>query len=203
MELLPPPASERSRSLIAGARSEHHQLSTWTITMNTDADGPLPNPNLSPPIIKSITLIRHGVALHNICDEMTGAKPNVLDPKFTDSPLTRHGELQAVQLGERLKRIGLVRCYHEDSGRTSECSTVGCRSSSDADTASPIEMVVCSPLTRCLQTASHIFPSYFRNSHPPPDTTSTDVHVLNRNCTVCCHPDVREAYGKNYSDKRR
>lgn len=168
---------------------------------SADADGR--HPNLYPPITKSITLIRHGVALHNICDEKTGAKPDVLDPKFTDSPLTRHGELQAFQLGERLRRIGLVRCYHEDNadgGSTSVGTTAGCRSSSDAET-SPIELVICSPLTRCLQTASHIFPSYFRSSFPSPDT-STDVQ-LDRNCTVCCHADVREAFGKNYSDKRR
>lgn len=202
--------------------------------MNT-ADGthhPVPS---SPPTSKTITLIRHGVALHNICDEKKGVKPNLYDPKYTDSPLTRRGELQAIQLGERLKKLGLIRSYHDvdtaTDGVTREDASSTCRLSNGDDgsmtngdakdvdivshnkqqsteDSSTIELVVCSPLTRCLQTASHIFPSYFMNSYPKPVTPSTmerrgGVYILDRNCTVCCHGDVREAHGKNYSDKRR
>ena len=53
-----------------------------------------------------------------------------------------------------------------------------------------IELVVSSPLTRCLQTASHIFPSYY-------------FKIDGISSKVCCHGDVREAYGMHYPDKRR
>ncbi len=172
------------------------------------ADGTHRDP--SPPLTtRTITLIRHGVALHNNCDEKTGAKPNLHDPKYTDSPLTRRSELQAIQLGERLRQLGLVQSYSEDTangGVTSEVVSDGCRLSSDAEDSSTIELVICSPLTRCLQTASHIFPSYFRSNHLSPDTSESKIgayYLLDRKCTVCCHEDVREAHGKNYSDKRR
>jgi len=95
-----------------------------------------------------------------------------------------------------------------------------------------IDLVVCSPLTRCLQTSSHIFPSYFREScagtasnathssssgQQPTTSTTIKAHdkrkeednndalhdnVLDRNCRVCCHGDAREAYGMHYPDKR-
>ena len=198
-----------------------------------NADNNYPPAHFSLLTAKTITLIRHGVALHNICDE-NGAKPNLHDPKFTDSPLTRRGELQAQQLGERLRRKGLVHRYRDDTadgGGNGEDSTAGAggRLSSDAvaldgdgmdvdeacnnnnnntEDSSTIELVICSPLTRCLQTASLIFPSYFMISRPSSDTYRTidariGTYVLDINCSVFCHADVREAYGKNYSDKRR
>ena len=187
-------------------------------------------PDLSPSNAKTITLIRHGVAHHNLHDEQTGAKPNLRDPKFTDSPLTQQGKLQAIQLGERLKRRGVV-CPDGDTVNISDASdsnNAGCTSSENVNNpmngdgmdldvgvhnyngncgskdAQTIELVICSPLTRCLQTASHIFPSYFHSSCPSSDEQfRSGVFVLDKKCRVCCHGDVREAYGINYSDKRR
>ena len=211
-----------------------HRPPTYGQQHTMNAGNNNPPDHSSPPTAKTITFIRHGVALHNICDE-NGAKPNLHGPKFTDSPLTRRGELQAQQLGERLRRKGLVHHYREDTvggGGIGEDSTAGGRLSSDAvaldgdgmdvdeacnnnnnnntEDSSTIELVICSPLTRCLQTASLIFPSYFVSSRPSSDTytyTTEDArigtYVLDRYCCVFCHADVREAHGKNYSDKRR
>lgn len=223
------------RTLISTREFSREKRPSFTMMMMSTAHGthfPVPS---SSPTSKTITLIRHGVALHNICDEKTGAKPNLYDPKYTDSPLTRRGELQAIQLGERLKKLGMVRSYHDvetttdgvtredtcSSGKLSndddgsimngdamDVDIVSHNNQQSTEASSTIDLVVCSPLSRCLQTASHIFPSYFMNSHPKSVTASTmerqvGVYVLDRNCKVCCHGDVREAHGKNYSDKRR
>lgn len=133
---------------------------------------------------KTIYLIRHGVAEHNVRDPQTGEKPNLFDTKFTDPPLIRQGEVQASLLGEQLRKRGLV-ANNYNANKT-------------------IELVVSSPLTRCLQTATHIFPSYyFRSDGISSKVSSLSPFLLNKSCTVCCHGDVREAYGMHYPDKRR
>eukprot|EP00578_Thalassiosira_sp_NH16_P011570 CAMPEP_0181121154 /NCGR_PEP_ID=MMETSP1071-20121207/24576_1 /TAXON_ID=35127 /ORGANISM="Thalassiosira sp., Strain NH16" /LENGTH=356 /DNA_ID=CAMNT_0023205933 /DNA_START=34 /DNA_END=1104 /DNA_ORIENTATION=- len=222
---------------------------------------------------KTIHLIRHGVALHNVPDARTGERPDLCNPRYTDPPLIRQGELQARVLGEQLRRMGLLLpvehdwsvgatggksaggdcddgengedgAVTNDDGGDSMDIDVGQRDDTDgcddnrnnhrghSSDQEPIELVVCSPLTRCLQTASYIFPSYLEesgqgdggapahsssSSEPSLVTTSSTTartvkdgrndgndshHKLDRNCRVCCHGDVREAYGMHYPDKR-
>ena len=193
-------------------------------------------PNCSPATIKTITLIRHGVAYHNVHDAQTGSRPNYLDPELTDSPLVHQGENQARVLGEQLHWKGVIRHLGESSlaGKSSVSVAtrggsggvgaslngdgmdvdVGAHDNSGVGGSNPqshaIELVVCSPLTRCLQTASLIFPSYFANSNPSPVEScgssalesGKEVHILDRNCSLFCHGDLREAYGVHYPDKR-
>lgn len=144
--------------------------------------------------MKKVYLIRHGVAKHNVPDPHTGEHPDIAnDITLTDPPLIPQGILQARVLGENLKRGGV------------------------RDT---IDLVVCSPLSRCLQTAGYIFPNHFRRmpqdsvvANPSRDDLidvqmgDSEGHhshaVLNNNCKVLCHEDVREAFGMHYPDKRR
>lgn len=174
------------------------------------------SPKRSQSTVKSITLIRHGVAYHNVRDAQTGETPNHLDPKLTDPPLVRQGEMQARVLGDELTRRGMI--GHRGGSLDDICSVsvagVGALNADGMDVdvggQDKIELVVSSPLTRCLQTASLIFPSYFASSHPSPAVTrgalavegNDEVHVLHRNVVCCCHGDLREAYGIHYPDKR-
>ena len=137
------------------------------------------NPNDCSSSTKTIYLIRHGVARHNVRGPH-GEKPDLLDPSYTDPELIRQGEIQASVLGEQMRRKGLV-------------TNVSSMDIEDNDgTIKPIELVVCSPLTRCLQTASHIFPSYFASNSPSNQSNESSPFILDRNCKVCCHKDVRE-----------
>jgi len=158
---------------------------------------------------KTIYLLRHGVARHNVPDAVTGARPNLLDPALTDPPLVRHGEVQARVLGEYLRRQGYA-IAKADAGDGMEVDHdhAGRRARGNA-APSPIQLVVCSPLTRCLQTAAHAFPSYFASAAPLRSTMTVGegdgaerVPLLSRECTACCHGDAREAYGMHYPDKR-
>ena len=54
---------------------------------------------------KTIYLIRHGVARHNVRGPH-GEKPNLLDPSYTDPELIRQGEIQASVLGEQMRTRG-------------------------------------------------------------------------------------------------
>ncbi|KAL7542528.1 hypothetical protein ACHAXR_011894 [Thalassiosira sp. AJA248-18] len=181
-------------------------------------------------VAKTIHLIRHGVARHNVPDALTGERPNLHDPKFTDPSLIRQGELQARVLGEHLRRRGVAATDVAAVSNDGEGGALGgegrgvtnkdCMDVDDGDQNShtklaggsnsqqqiPIELIVCSPLTRCLQTASLIFPSYFASSAEEHHGLDKNVHhrgvLLKRNCRVCCHGDVREAYGMHYPDKR-
>lgn len=135
---------------------------------------------------KTIYLIRHGVAKHNILTP-DGERPDIAnDVTLTDPSLVRQGIVQAQVLGEHLKRIGISQA---------------------------VDLVVCSPLSRCMQTAGYVFPDHFRekardtvldDSGMMDDSEEQQHHViLNRNCKVFCHEDVREAFGMHYPDKRR
>ncbi|KAL3773797.1 hypothetical protein ACHAWO_006596 [Cyclotella atomus] len=143
----------------------------------------LPPPPQSTPPPKTIYLIRHGVAKHNLPDPITGERPDIAnDASLTDPPLVRQGILQAQVLGQNLKRCGI---------------------------ANAVELVICSPLTRCIQTARFAFPDHFiEKSQNAMDDALDEPQdkpgvVLGRNCRVFCHEGVREAFGMHYPDKRR
>lgn len=121
---------------------------------------------------KKVYFIRHGVARHNVPDPNTGQMPNLFDERYTDPQLIQQGEMQARELGAKLRQMGLV-----SDGITGNSDTMDI----DCNEMRSIDLVVCSPLTRCIQTALHIFPNF--NS-------------------ICCHGDVREAFGMHYPDRR-
>ncbi|KAL3801642.1 hypothetical protein HJC23_013147 [Cyclotella cryptica] len=165
---------------------------------------------------KTVYLIRHGVAKHNICNPETGERPDIAnDVTLTDPPLVRQGVWQAQVLGENLRRRGIA----AEKGFDQTMDVESC------DGAATVELVVCSPLTRCLQTASYVFPGHFTR-HRNHDTSACSNHsnnhksesisneytiirsrktpltILNGDCRVFCHEDVREAFGMHYPDKR-
>lgn len=115
-----------------------------------------------------VVFVRHGVAQHNIIQARTGKTPDLRDPNLFDPPLVRDGKFQALDAGERLR----VWWQTTQGGNR-------------------IELVVVSPLTRCLQTVSLAFlpgDQYSKNCKEP---------------TIVCLEDVREAFGMHYPDRRR
>ena len=88
-------------------------------------------------------------------------------------------------------------------------------SSNASDGNVEIDLVVCSPLTRCMQTAKCLMPTFFEadsNRKIDGESSSTDVSMytsdgtqsvlLEKECKLFCHHDLREAFGMHYSDKR-
>lgn len=105
--------------------------------------------------------LRHGVAKHNLRDPTTGQSPDLTNPALWDPPLVQQGMQQAITVRERV-----------------------------SDVINKSELVVASPLTRCLQTAHLVFfpGSAYNQADPTP---------------IVCVEQVREAYGMHYPDKRR
>jgi broad specificity phosphatase PhoE len=127
--------------------------------------------------MKTVYFIRHGVAVHNVRDPNTGQTPNPHDERYTDPPLIRRGMIQASALGGKLRLRQII----STDGDTSMRDFTEMESDNNCNTKQQIDLVVCSPLTRCLQTASFVFPN-FRPMY--------------------CHGDIREAYGMHYTDRR-
>ena len=112
--------------------------------------------------IQMVTFLRHGVAKHNLPDPVTGQHPNIHDPSYWDPPLVDRGMKEALAIRERLPHV-----------------------------INSVDLVITSPLTRCLQTANLVFfpgNSYDKPKSPPP---------------MVCLEQVREAFGMHYPDKRR
>mmetsp|Transcript_34751 Transcript_34751/g.83093 ORF Transcript_34751/g.83093 Transcript_34751/m.83093 type:complete len:273 (-) Transcript_34751:106-924(-) len=149
--------------------------------------------------------VRHGVALHN-CPQADGRRANVSDPRYTDSPLVRGGQQQAIRLGDSMRRRGIL-------PKISDGMDID---SADASGENfEIDLVVCSPLTRCIQTAKCLVPTFFEadsNRKTGGESGSTDESMyasdgtpcvlLEKECRLFCHHDLREAFGMHYSDKR-
>jgi len=108
---------------------------------------------------QTIILMRHGAARHNY----HGA--DLHSPSLFDPPLVPQGKAAALEVGERIRTWW----------RTTQAGE-------------PIQLVITSPLSRCIQTAVLAFlPGDQYNYHIP----------------VACVEDVREAYGMHYPDRRR
>lgn len=116
--------------------------------------------------IQTVMFVRHGVAQHNLLNERTGQAPDLTDPQLTDPPLIHHGKRQALEAGEQAKRWWTLQDKH-------------------------VQLVVTSPLTRCLQTAALMFlpGDEYTSNRPEP--------------TIVCVDHVREAFGQHYPDRRR
>jgi len=126
-----------------------------------------------------VNLCRHGVAHHNVVDRQTGKPPDICDPKFFDPPLTTHGKMGAVEVGDAIQTW-----WHTTQAGKS------------------IELIVTSPLTRCLQTAVLAFlPPLLGSSY----NADHDQDESNDGAALpfLCVESVREAYGMHYPDRRR
>ena len=109
---------------------------------------------------QTVVFLRHGVAQHNY------QNADLLSPTLFDPSLTYEGKLSAVQAGEKIKNWW----KSKQPGKS-------------------IDMIVSSPLTRTLQTASLAFmpgEEYGEKYFP-----------------ILCTENVREAFGIHYPDKRR
>jgi len=116
---------------------------------------------------QQIVFCRHGIARHNMLDEK-GNPPNLNDPDLFDPPLLLEGKKQILDAAERLR----IWWHTTQMGEH-------------------VELVITSPLTRCLQTTALAFlpGDFYAKETPEP--------------TIACMDLVREAYGMSYPDRRR
>mmetsp|Transcript_18115 Transcript_18115/g.41567 ORF Transcript_18115/g.41567 Transcript_18115/m.41567 type:complete len:235 (-) Transcript_18115:210-914(-) len=119
--------------------------------------------------IQKVVFVRHGVARHNLPDSVTGERPNLEDPGLFDPPLVYEGKQQALYAGHRLQEWWRATRHGET-----------------------VELVVTSPLTRCIQTSTLLF-------FPGDRYTLEQLNEPSFFCTDLC----REAFGMHYPDKRR
>lgn len=121
--------------------------------------------------IQQVAFIRHGVARHNLYDPVTRQPPNLEDPNLWDPPLVYQGKKQALEAGEQLKTWWRTTKLGEE-----------------------IELIVTSPLTRCIQTTMLGF---------LPGDMYADNNSRESEPQIYCTELVREAFGMHYPDKRR
>lgn len=107
---------------------------------------------------------RHGIAAHNVHD-VHGQRPDLHNPRYFDPPLIGRGKMGAIEAGEAI----------ETWWKTTQVGET-------------IELIVCSPLTRCLQTALVAFLPGGEYQEPR---------------RIMAIESVREAYGMHYPDRRR
>lgn len=122
------------------------------------------NSNAWPSLV--VRLSRHGVAQHNVLDPRTNQRPDLHDPFFFDPPLLTRGKVDSVNAGE-----AILTWWHT------------------TQTGDSVELVVTSPLTRCLQTAVLAF---------LPGSNGYEQQV-----PIACIENAREAFGMHFPDRRR
>ena len=122
--------------------------------------------------IQTLYIIRHGVALHNIPDARTKAYPDLFDPRYTDPPLVPYGTQQASEAAGKIRK---------DLSRMNR---------------DRVDLVVSSPLQRCLQTASLAFPPSNSANGVEPSTPGL------RQPRIVVNEMAREACGMHYPDRR-
>ena len=129
-----------------------------------------------------LILIRHGIAMHNIIDHHDPHRNATDETYLFDPPLTSHGKIQAVMIGETIRQLF---CGQQQTAEY---------------------RVLTSPLTRCLQTAMYAFgiPHDYGDSVTPIATTNTTVMTPSiAIATIHCHESLREACGIYNCDRRR
>ena len=130
--------------------------------------------------IQNVVFLRHGVAQHNVLDRH-GQRPNLEDPSLLDPPLITEGKLGAVRAGEA------IQAWWNKGGER-------------------IELIVTSPLTRCIQTAILAFlpgDQYSHESTTHASATSSQDVASRPLPLIVCKEDIREAFGKHFPDRRR
>mmetsp|Transcript_25441 Transcript_25441/g.48206 ORF Transcript_25441/g.48206 Transcript_25441/m.48206 type:complete len:255 (+) Transcript_25441:113-877(+) len=130
---------------------------------------------------QTVVFLRHGVAEHNV----RGA--NLTSPTLWDPSLTLEGKVSAVRAGETIKQWW----KQQSTQQFTQQWTAAASSGSSSKIVNKIDLIVCSPLSRTLQTAALAFvpdPPYATASAAPP---------------LVCVEAVREAYGVHYPDRRR
>jgi broad specificity phosphatase PhoE len=132
---------------------------------------------------QAIILLRHGVAVHNVPDARTKQYPDIYDPRLTDPPLIPEGTYQASQASLKIQQYLAT----ASGGRTD------------------VDLVISSPLRRCLQTASLAFPqqTVTATTTAVPPMPSEPSNPSKRRPQMLVNELVREAFGSHYPDKRR
>jgi hypothetical protein len=123
---------------------------------------------LGPLSFSTLTKLRSFLSFccsHNLRDPQTGRPPNLFDPALLDPSLVLRGKTAAVEVGERIRAW-----WHA------------------TQLGESIQLIITSPLTRCIQTAVLAF-------LPGNDYGSSTPFV--------CLEGVREAFGSHYPDQRR
>ena len=122
--------------------------------------------------VQVVAFVRHGIACHNLWDPVTHQPPRLEDPNLWDPPLVYEGKQQALEAGE----------YTKTWWRTTQLGE-------------EIELIVTSPLTRCIQTTMLGFlPGDGYTCTQKSDADEPEIY---------CTELVREAFGMHYPDKRR
>ncbi|GKZ00890.1 hypothetical protein MPSEU_001040700 [Mayamaea pseudoterrestris] len=181
--------------------------------------------------VQTVVFLRHAVAVHNVRDINTGRHPNPHDEAFFDPPLISHhplGEQAAVRAGEAI--VKEIQKLHVDGAAEPTCnyfiSAATSSSSARLTNASTIQLIVTSPLTRCIQTTMLAFASASchrsgganessavdRDIHWNGNETDSSKHSAaplltplksDQRLPVIIHESVREAFGRHYTDRRR
>lgn len=126
--------------------------------------------------IQKVVFMRHAVARHNVIDPATGKQPSLTDASLLDPPLVTEGKIQAVIAGDAIQTWGRNN------------TTTQAREQQQMNHL----LIVTSPLTRCIQTATLAF------------LPGHDYERQLKPLTIVCKEDTREAHGGgHYPDKRR
>jgi hypothetical protein len=138
---------------------------------------------------QTVVFLRHGVAVHNVVDARSGRPPDSRDPALWDPPLTLEGRMASIRSGLEIQSWWQGRQVWGINNNNDNMLSSKNHSQHPCNT-SRLELIVTSPLTRCLQTATLAF---------LPGDQYTQSSLL----PFICKENVREAFGMHYPDRRR
>jgi hypothetical protein len=166
--------------------------------------------------IQSVLFMRHAVALHNVA---TLHHSLSTDAAWVDPELTPYGKLQAVVAGGMIRTRWSSILRHLETTESSSFMSTDNTTITAADAVVAVagsdyrrgrvgclELVVASPLTRCLQTATLAFlpPLMDYNDNDANDNGCAAPSLPPRSAiAMVCKEEVREAFGIQYPDRRR